>query len=553
FGLGLTPGGISISPDGRIAAFVGVGNGKAGLWVQPLDSGTPRLLPGTEDASFPFWSPDSRFLAFFSGEKLQRVDPAGGTPFKICDLQNGVAGAAWSSDGYILIAVPSAGIFRVPVTGGSAALFTKQQGLFPQILPGGRFLYWSRGSKPGERGVYAASLADPGLATHLVTTDSNGLYAPGGDGKSYLLFLRGTALLAQEFNPGSLKLVGEPHPVADPVESTPSTARMNVAASATGLLLYGTPAASRQLEWLDRAGKRLGAVGEAGEFSAFRLSPDGLRAALTRIGTGGGSIWLLETARGVATRFSNHPTPDAYPVWSPDSATLAFASAVPLSLFRKPLSGNGSEERLAPPPAVFQLGNDWSRDGRLLLYFDIGPGTQEDIWCLRVPPPGKVADPADLKAYLHTPARELNARFSPESDPTAGPRFVAYQSDESGRSEVYVDSFPEPRHKVRISINGGQFPEWGPSTGKGGRELYFVSPDYKLMMVTVKLAANSVEPSAPIELFWLPSEVTSWTPYQVSADGQRFLVLAIPPRNPPRPLTMLVNWSALVEKKATAE
>ena len=554
FGLGFTPGGLSISPDGRTAAYVAVGKGKAGLWVQSLDSGTARLIAGTEDASFPFWSPDSKTLAFFAGAKLQRLDLAGGAPLKICDLQTGgIAGAAWSSDGYILIAIQANAILRVPAAGGSATPLTNRPGLYPQILPGGRFLYWSGAGKPEEKGVYVASLANPGKPPHLLTTETNALYTPGGDRKNYLLFMRGTTLFAQELDLSALKLTGEPHPVADPVASTSAMARTNAAVSTTGLLLYGVPRVPSQFKWMDRTGRVQGLVGEPGEFNSFRLSPDGRTAALVRVDSGGNSIWLLDTGRGVINRFTGEPSVHTYPVWSPDQETLMFSSSFRGSpaLFRKRLSGTGSEERLTQPPGTFNLATDWSQDGRFLLYFDFAAGTQEDMWYLRVPPEGKPVDPAEMKPYLRTTAREANGRFSPEADPAVSPRWVAYQSDESGRFEVYVDSFPQPRRKVRVSISGGQFPEWGPAVGKNERELYYVSPDYKLIAVNLKLSADSVEALTPRELFPLPAEVSTWSPYQVTADGQRFLVLATPEREPPRPLTVVVTWPTLLQKKAT--
>ena len=256
---------------------------------------------------------------------------------------------------------------------------------------------------------------------------------------------------------------------------------------------------------------------------------------MVRTDADGSSIWLVDTTRAVANRFVAHPSVVAYPVWSPDGETIAFSKADHLGpfpvgsvlpLFRKRLTGGGAEQRLTGSPATFHLGTDWSRDGRFLLFFDLSPPTMEDIWYLRVPPEGRVTEPAELKPYLRTTAREFNGRFSPEADPQAGPRWVAYQSDESGRSEVYIDSFPEPRRKIRVSTSGGWFPEWGRASGNGEREMYYVSPDYKLMVVTLCTKADGLQPSVPQELFPLPAEVTMWIRIRLrSTDNDSWCVL----------------------------
>jgi hypothetical protein len=187
---------------------------------------------------------------------------------------------------------------------------------------------------------------------------------------------------------------------------------------------------------------------------------------------------------------------------------------------------------------------DWSRDGRFVLYFEIAPGTNRDLWVLPVTPDGKPAPETKARPYVRTPFTEWHARFSPEPSP----RWVAYQSNESGRFEVYIDSFPEPRNKIRISTEGGQYPQWGPGT----RELFYVSPDYKLMSVSLKLGADSVEPSTPHELFLLPAiDDGLSSPYDVASDGQRFLVRATPQQQPTQALSVIVNWPALLKKGST--
>jgi serine/threonine protein kinase len=532
-----TLGGFALSSDGKTAAYVASSNGKRGLWVRRLDGVTARLLPGTEGASYPFWSPDSKSVAFFTPSKLLRVDVAGGSPLLICAALQG-RGGSWSNDGLILFATLGSGLFQVRASGGTPSTLTtpdasrgEQVHRWPQFIPGGRFLCWVRNEKPENTGVYAASLTKPAERVHLLTADSGVLYVAGNDGGDYLLWVRGVTLLAQRFNVGSLKLEGEPHPVADPVASIGANGQLSVTGSATGLLLYSASNTSSQFTWLDRAGKSIGVVGEPGEYGPFRLSPDGRRAAVTRRS----DLWLLDIDRGVSSRFASNNTGTTFTVWSPDSRRIVYYTR---NLFSRESSGAGSERQVAELPSA-QAPSDWSRDGRVLLYLEVTPSTPRSLWTLPVSPDGTVAPGAHPKPYVRTPFNSFWGRFSPE----ANPRWVAYHSDESGRDEIYIQSFPEPRGAIRISTGGGQFPQWGPD----GHELFFVSPDNKLMMVKLKLGADSVEPSAPAELFPLPANNVGFSPYEVAPDGRRFLVRAIPQQSA-QPLTVIVNWPALLKK-----
>jgi tRNA A-37 threonylcarbamoyl transferase component Bud32 len=544
FVFGTNNGGFALSADGRTAAYVASGGGKSGLWVRPLDGTAARLIAGTEGAVYPFWSPDNKSIAFFRAGKLERVDLAGGLPLSICDASLG-RGAAWSSDGQILFASGNSGLFRVSASGGTPEPLTHTDASrgeawhrWPQVLPGGRFLYSVQSDTPEHTGIFAASLAKPAERVRLLTTDTNALYAPGNDEKSYLLWLRGATLFAQEFDAGTLKLAGEPHPLADPVAKIGLAGNMKVAVSASGLLLYDDSSPSGRLTWLDRAGKSLGVIAEPGEYEMLRLSPDGRRVAVSRYRPGGSDLWLLEVERGVPSRFTLNFA-DNYPVWSPDGRTIVYRSGSSRNLFRKESSGAGSEQRITESPNT-QIATDWSRDGRFILYFEVVPGI--DLWLLPVTADGRPAAGTQAKPYLRTSFREVWGRFSPE----ASPHWVAYQSDESGRSEIYVQAFPEPRGGTRISTGGGQFPQWGVDA----RELFYVAPDNKLMAVSLKLGADSVQPSAPRELFDLPTADTGFSPYEVAPDGQRFLVRATP-QQASRPLTVIVNWPALLKKGVT--
>jgi Tol biopolymer transport system component/predicted Ser/Thr protein kinase len=551
FAFGNSVGGIALSPDGRTAAFVASGNGKNGLWVRPLDGTAARLLPGTEGAAYPFWSPDGKSIAFFTAVKLRRVELMGGSPLAICDAF-AARGGAWSSDGQIVFGRSTSGLFRVPASGGTPLpLTTLDAGevshRWPQVLPGGRFLYWVRSDKEENTGIYVSSLAKPAERVRLATTDSNALYAPGNDGKSYLLWQRGGTLFAQEVNADTLKLAGEPHFVADPVATVGITGQMNAAVSASGLLLYSASNTSSQFTWLDRRGEPLSVLGEPGQYDAYRLSPDGHRVAVSRAMTGNSDLWLLEVERGVSSRFTSNSGNNNFPVWSPDGRTIMYTRFGSGNLFRKDSSGAGSEQRVTQSPNI-QDATDWSRDGRFILYFETDPHTLRDLWILDVTPDGRLAANAEPKPYLRTPFNEGWGRFSPE----APPRWVAYQSDETGRYEIYVRAFPEPHGATRVSTGGGQYPQWGPQVGAAGRELFYLSPDYKLMAVSLKLGAGSVKPSAPQELFPLPADDIGWPPYDTAPDGKRFLVRATP-QQAAQPLTVIVNWPALLKKGAGAQ
>ena len=550
FVFGTNVGGIALSPDGRSAAFVGSGSGKSGLWVRSLEDMTARLFAGTEGASYPFWSPDSRSIAFFTGlgDSLQRVDLAGGAPSKICDLVATGRSGAWSSDGKIVFGTVSSGLFQVPVTGGKPSSLTTPDSShgessyrFPQLLPKGHFLYWVQNQQPENSGVYVASLAKPAESVRVLATNTNAVYAPGGDGKDYLLWLRGNTLMAQEFDTETFKLAGEPHLVADPVSATGSNGAMDVAASANGLLLYAASNAVSQLTWLDRSGKPLTVVGEPGDWQTFRLSPDGRRVAASRARPGGADLWLIDVGRGVASRFTAGPGANQNPVWSPDGRSIVFTGGAPRTVVRQETAETAGERRLMESRStIVDSPTDYSQDGRFVLFSESSSATsQRDIWLL--PMDKAKAEPVP---YLRSPfSSEWMGRFSPEGSP----HWVAYASNESGRFEVYINTFPKPSRGIPISTNGGDYPAWGPSD-KDGRELFYVSPEDKLMFVKVKLGTDPREPSTPRELFPLPGYDTGLgSPYDVTADAQSFLVRA---DQASQPLRVIANWPALLKRGA---
>ena len=282
-------------------------------------------------------------------------------------------------------------------------------------------------------------------------------------------------------------------------------------ASANGTLIHAAPDL-QQLTWFERSGKQLGTLGDRGQFWHFlRFSPDGQQVAITRIETGR-ELWLLDVERGTSRRTTFDSRGGFYPLWSPDSRTILFSGDNVTALYRKDASGSTPDQRLAAGTRDLSL-TDWSIDGRFALNNRLTPDTRQDIWVVPVTPDGHLDPSAQPRAYLRTPASELWGRFSREPNP----RWVAYQSDENGRNEVYVQSFPEPRLPHRISVNGGEKPQWGP----GGHELFYKSLDNKVMVVRLELGADTVGVSTPQELFAIPADSFFDCPRRPAFPGER--------------------------------
>ncbi|MEK7752484.1 MAG: hypothetical protein AAB654_11250, partial [Acidobacteriota bacterium] len=382
----------AISPDGRRLAFAATVEGKTLLWVRPLDSLAAQPLAGTEDATFPFWSPDSRFLAFFSQGKLKKVDVSGGPPQTLCNADTPLRGGAWNRDGTILFVggnrspirrVPAAGGVPTPVTTLDSP--TELAHRWPQFLPDGRhFLYWLYAADREKSVVVLASLDDKPDSKErrrLLPGGSMAVYSAG-----HLLFEREGVLMAQPFDVSGLELRGEPFPVVQQVgQIAGTTGWAAFSVSTSGTLAYRTGAGGKtQLAWFDRTGKELGRVGQPEDQSVPRLSPDQKRVAVTRRDAqGSDDIWLLELARDTSTRFTFHPANDVVPVWSPDGDRIVFASNRDgrYDLFQKASSGAANEELLLKSSET-KIPTDWSSDGRFILYHALHPKTRFDLWAL---------------------------------------------------------------------------------------------------------------------------------------------------------------------------
>jgi Tol biopolymer transport system component len=526
------------SPDGRRIAFVAQDvSGKIALWIRPVDSQIPQQIAGTEGASGPFWSPDGKHIGFFAQGKLKRIALSGGPAQNICNI-NADLGATWSPLGDIVFApynrvplhrVSSAGGTPQPITTLDAGRHENSH-RWPHFLPDGRhFLFTARSSMKEDTAVYVGSL-DSKEIKRLLTAQSNAEYAPPG----YLLFGREGTLMAQRFDTAKLVLTGEAFPVAGGIEHvTPSaSALFSVSADGSVLSYMGASRAISQLAWFDRAGANLGSVGSPGEYTQPRLSPDGKRVALVTPDkeSGNRDIWLMDVASGGLTRFTFHPANDWFPVWSPDGSQIAYASdrSARSSVYRKAANGTGDEELLLSPDLGGSMADDWSRDGRFIVYH-VGRRNSLNLWIQPLS--------GDRKAYplATTEFTEENARFSPDG------KQIAYTSNESGTVEVYVRSLEKPG-RVRISTSGGQHPIWR----RDGKELFYIAPGGALMAVDMKTGEN-FEAGVPKALFRAcrASQTLRGAEnfYDVGLDGKRFLIDCLAPETKERSITVAIQWA----------
>ncbi len=540
-------GGPLISPDGRRVVFSATASGGRNLlWVRPLGSLEAQPLPGTDDAAWQFWSPDSRFIGFWAGGKLKKVEASGGPPQSLCDASQ-FSNGGWGRQGVIVFGSFRTGLSRVSSSGGPVtALTTLDTGrqetghLYPHFLPDGRhFLYFIRANQENQ-GIYLGSTdakPDSKERRRLLGADSHAAYVPAqGSGPGHLLFLRESTLMAQVFDAEKLQLAGEPFPVAEQVGSQFDFGFFS--ASDSGLLVYRSGGGQHtQLAWYDREGKQLGAAGTPGMYSGLTLSPDGKQVALQQTDrqSDNQDIWLLDLARNIPARFTFHPAPDGLPVWSPDGDRIVFYSLRdgPSNLYQKVSSGAGNEEPLLKS-AESKYPHDWSRDGRFLIYSSFEPKTASDLWVL------PLSGDRKPELYLQTEFNESHAQFSPDG------RWVAYVSTDSPRTQVYVQPFPRSGGKWLVSSEGGSQPRWRGD----GRELFYIAPDRKLMSVEIR-TASKFEATVPRALFQtriLATLTRTSHHYAVSADGKRFLIISTMEETASAPITVVMNWMAALKK-----
>jgi hypothetical protein len=535
------PAAFALSPDGRRLAYVGDYQGQPTLWVRGLDAAEARPLPGTQGARRPFWSPDGRSIGFFAFTEMKRIDADGGAPQTVTSIIAGTA-AAWGAGGTILfsgrmsrtISPTPTGLLRVNVAGGGTDIATRPAApstghRYPQFLPGGReYLFFAAG-RAAVRGVYMGSLDSAG-STRLVASDSQGAYlAPG-----WLLFGRQGALLAQRFDPSRRMVTGEPVTVTDSIAFDPMTGGAAISTSASAFAYRSGRGPASRLAWFDRAGRALGTFGSLAEtgVSDFALSPDGRRVMAERSLQNGTALWLLDASHQVLFTRPADERLARCPLWSPRGDRVAYAAIGDgsVQVLARAASGKDDEEPLIAFPKDAFL-SDWSPDGRFLLFFAPDPTTGTDVWVL----------PTDTRVprlFLGTAANEMWGQFSPDG------RWIAYQSNETGRFEIYVRPFPGPGAPVPISTAGGVYARWS----RDGRELFYVAPDATLMAVPIRSAPAMLAADPPVALFRTRRvgggvNVIGLGPqYDVAPDG-RFLI-NVEPDSSPRPITLVMHWRA---------
>jgi serine/threonine protein kinase len=535
---------LALSPDGHTLAMVAYSTqaNNYALWTNEVGGRQTNLLVGTQGASFPFWSPDGRSIGFFAEGKLKKVEVSGGQVQVLCDAPNG-RGGTWNWNGVIVFTPDGfGGLFRVSSSGGSPVEMTKPDASrfetshrWPVFLPDGRHFLYLGANFIGQlenNGIFLGSL-DSQERRLLVSTSANAAYAEPG----YLLYLRDNkTLVAQPFNRRRYALSGEPRTLSDEVLYFPVVDRAVFSVSSGAVLVTqtGKGASISQLTWFDRSGKPAGTVGVPGTHSNVRLSPDGRRVAIDQTDPDGRNvdIWILEPVRGATTRLTFDPSYHATPIWSPDGKQILFSvnRKLGFQLQLKNADGSGSEEQVGDFGTLSSINPwDWSRDGKYVLV-----RKANELWYLSTPE--HIANP-----LLQVKWTVRNAQFSPDG------RWMCYASNETGRMEIYVSPFPTGNGKWQVSSAGGEEPRWR----HDGKELFYLSAEGKMMAVGVKTGA-SFEAGSPVALFQThrrqPVSAQDVFSYDVSGDGQRFLILSKVEEANPAPLSVLLNWASEMER-----
>jgi len=551
-----------VSPDGRSVAFVAQGpDGVRRIGIRRLDALDSRVLPGTDDASENvIWSPDSRWIAFAADRKLKTIEASGSGIRTIGDLASNISGGSWNNDGVLILGEFARGIYRTTANGGTLTQLVKPTGneighVWPVFLP------------DGQRFIYIGLQRDRKAVAHVTTLDgveqtkfeldqrARPTYVAERPGSSRLRLLsnRNDTIVAQRVDEARLTPVGEPDLVVDGVaDATNFGAPGLYSVSSTGTLVYlsGESSKPTQLVWFDRAGKPISIVGPPATYNDLSLSPDETRVAVTRGDGSDEDLWLIDLSRNISTKFTFDAAQEWHAVWSPDGKRVAFSSTrvrggTTNSVFWKDAGNVGNEDLVLDTGANERL-DDWSPDGKLLL-IDRTEG-RDDLWIVPVAPeaPGGQRTPVP---YLTQPGfAEARGQFFPIA-PSDGRYWIVYTSNESGQNEIYLESYPRGAPKVQISTNGGTEPRWR----RDGKELFYISPDQKLMAVAVTIGSELTF-ATPKELFQTRLSTSGTLAYRmlrydVTRDGTRFLINteSDSPETSSNPITVLLNWTSLLK------
>jgi eukaryotic-like serine/threonine-protein kinase len=529
---------VAVAPNGHTVALVGHRESERNnvLWIYEPGAQDAASLASTEGASFPFWSPDGRSLGFFADGKLKKLNLAGGPVQTLCDAPTG-RGGTWNKDGVILF-TPSGllgvGLYRISASGGTPVQVTvpdknlnEDSNRWPAFLPDGVHYLYAAINLSGRKDLYSTYLGslNSNEKRLVVRAKGNAAYAAPG----YLLFYRDQTLFGQHFDARKLELSGEPVPILNDIQFWPRISEGVFAASNGALLVAQKTGDSgvSQVLWFDRKGQQVGIAMKPGIYGSVALAPGGRAVAsdTTDPASQNTDIWTYDLESQSAKRLTFDPAIDSVPIWSPDGRRTVFASnrELKFDLYLKDANG-AQEEKAIPQDGQDRFPTDWSRDGKYVLY-DRGA----DVWFVTIP---------ELRAaqFLKAASTSKNGRFSPDG------KWVAYSSNESGRWEIYVTSFPEAHGKWQVSNAGGDQAKWRGD----GKELFYLSPDGKIMAVAVKTGAN-FDAGSPTVLFQAnPREMLATSErfsYDVSQDGQKFLINT-QLKTAMTPMSVVLNWTA---------
>jgi serine/threonine protein kinase len=530
------PESIAISGDGRTVAYVADSDGRSQLWVRPLDSERGHPLAGTDNATLPFWSPDNKSMAFFADVKLKKIDLESGAVTELASVRRG-SGGTWNRAGIILFGAAAGPILRVSEKGGEVTTVISladnaPNGGYrkPQFLPDGRhFICYAVGL--GFNRVIVGDIKGESPVS-VIDSDSAPVYGAG-----HLLFLQRGRIVAQPLDARTLHPSGPAVPIGADSVIAGGLAVAPLSISETGTVVYRSAGQvrRRQFTWVDRSGGIVGSVGEVDATNALNpeLSPDGRHIAYNRTFDNNTDVWVLDTSARQPQRFTDNPAVDQYPIWSPDGERLAFSSIRPpgFHVYEKPLSGiTAPETPLVREPSVgAKIATDWSRE--FLLYRHLSFTTGYDIWAMPMT--------GDRKPFpvVQTDSDEREGQFSPDG------KWIAYESDQSGRMEIYVQAFPKPGQVFGpFSSAGGVQPRWNPD----GKELFYLSPASEMMSVKLRAEHDTMTGAPATMLFRTRVLTNADTPrqqYAVSKDGQRFLVNQLLDEGVSYPLSVILNWS----------